>query len=152
MQNVDGILMCAGRLAEQCGDNNNQDDPMEFTKSPLKEEPSRVAFVAPNVKIGMVIVPDSISARDESSPLSAGRLSPMFEPAYIFGTGHASNADAHYRRSAETTHDHVVKSDGRERVRGSMIANIGSKRAGRMNVKVGEASCSPEVSSEWGKL
>ena len=144
--------MCAGRLAEQCGDNNNQDDPMEFTMSPVKEEPSRVASVAPNVKIGMVIVPDSISVRGKGCTLSAGRLTPMFEPAYISGTGHAPNADVHYRRSAETTHDHVVKSDGKGRVRGSMIANIGSKSAGRMKAKVGEASCSPEVSSEWGKL
>ena len=32
----DGILMCAGRLAEQCGDNNNPDDPIEFTMSQIK--------------------------------------------------------------------------------------------------------------------
>ena len=144
--------MCAGRLAEQCGDNNNQDDPIEFTMSPVKEEPSRVAFVAPNVKIGMAIVPDSISARDKGCTLSAGRLTPMFEPAYISGTGHAPNADVHYRTSSETTNDHVVKSDGKGRIRVSLILDTGSKSTGRMKVKVGEASCSPEVSYEWGKL
>jgi hypothetical protein len=41
-----GILMCAGRLAEQCGDNNNPDDPIEFTMSPIKGEPSRESHLS----------------------------------------------------------------------------------------------------------
>jgi len=148
----DGILMCAGRLAEQCGDNNNPDDPIEFTMSPIKGEPSRVAFVAPNVKIGMVIVPDSISAKDKGCTLSAVRLTPRFELAYISGTGYAPNFDVHYRTSSETTNDLPVKSDGKGRIRVSLIPNNGSKSTGRMKVKVTEASCSPEISYEWGKL
>lgn len=58
----DGILMCAGRTDEQCGDSNKPDDPIEFTFMPLRGEPTRVAFISPEFKIGTVIVADPVEA------------------------------------------------------------------------------------------
>jgi hypothetical protein len=77
----DGILMCAGRTPYQCGDKNNPDDPIEFITTPIRGEPSRFAFVAPNIKIGMVIVPDPVIAKDKGCTLSAVRLTSRFELA-----------------------------------------------------------------------
>jgi len=146
----DGILMCAGRDPEQCGDLNKPDDPIEFTMAPIKGEPSRLAFVAPNIRIGLVIVPDPIVAKDKSCSLSAVRLTPRFELAFISGTGFTPNSDVHYRTSSETTKDLVVKSDSQGIIRVSLIPNAGKKSSGKMKVKVTEATCSPELTYEWG--
>ncbi len=35
----DGILMCAGKTPEQCGDSKKPDDPIEFIATPRKENP-----------------------------------------------------------------------------------------------------------------
>ncbi len=37
----DGILMCAGRTPEQCGDTKKPDDPIEFVSRPKRGEPIR---------------------------------------------------------------------------------------------------------------
>jgi hypothetical protein len=148
----DGILMCAGRTPDQCGDPDKPDDPIEFTVVPIKGEPSRFAFVASNLKIGIVIVPDPITAKDKGCELSVVRLTPKFELALISGTGFTPNSDLHYRTSSETTNDHVVKSDSQGRFRVSLIPFAGKKSSGQMKVKITEATCSPEISYEWGKL
>ncbi len=148
----DGILMCARRTPEQCGDKINPDDPIEFTMTPIKGEPSRFAFIAPDIKIGMVIVPDPITAKDKGCTLGAVRLTSMFELAFISGTGYAPNTDVHYRISSETKNDHVVTSDSQGRIRVSLIPYPGSKSSGKMKVTVTDANCSPELSYEWGKL
>jgi hypothetical protein len=144
--------MCAGRTPEQCGDKNNPDDPIEFTMMPIKGEPSRFAFIAPNIKIGMVIVPDQIIGKDRGCTLSAVRLTSRFELAFISGTGYTPNADVHYRVSSETTNDYIVKSDSQGRIRVSLIPNLGNKSSGKVKVKVTESNCSPDISYEWGKL
>ena len=53
--------MCAGRTPEQCGDPKKPDDPIEFIITPKKGEPTRLAFIAQNFKIGTVIVADPMS-------------------------------------------------------------------------------------------
>jgi hypothetical protein len=61
----DGILMCAGRTPEQCGVPNKLDDPIEFITMPRKGEPTRLAFIAQDFRIGTVIVPDPIEPATE---------------------------------------------------------------------------------------
>jgi hypothetical protein len=99
----DGILMCAGRTDEQCGDPNKPDDPIEFTFMPLKGEPSRVAFVSPDVKIGIVIVADPVEATDKGCTISAKRMNRAFTLAFLSGTGYPPNSDIHYTVSSEMT-------------------------------------------------
>ncbi len=124
----DGILTCAGRTPEQCGDKSNPDDPIEFTISPIKGEPSRFAFIAPNIRVGLVIVPDPITSTERGCSLSAVRLTNRFELAYISGTGYKPDTDVHVQTSPDTTGSQVVRSDNLGRIRLSLIPDL-KKRA-----------------------
>lgn len=148
----DGILMCAGRTPEQCGDPKKPDDPIEFITKPRKGEPSRVAFIAQDFRIGTVIVPDPIEASDRGCTLNAVRLTSKFELAFISGSGYPPNADVHYRVSGEATNDEVIKSDESGTIRFSMIAYPGNKTKGTVTVKITESKCSPELSYPWGTI
>lgn len=148
----DGILMCAGRTNEQCGDPSIPDDPIEFTSLPLKGEPSRLAFVSSDVKIGTVIVPDPVEASDKGCTLTAKRLSKPFDLAFISGTGYSPNTDIHYKVISEMTSDYVIKSDAKGVIRVSVIPFPGKKKEGTARVKIMESRCSPEVAWEWGPI
>jgi hypothetical protein len=148
----DGILLCAGRTPEQCGDPKKPDDPIEFITVPRKGEPTRLAFKSPTVRIGIVIVPDPIEAKDKGCTLSALRLTPRFELALLSGSGYPPNTDIHYTVQGEMTNDHVIKSDGNGAIRVSVIPYPGNKTKGKVKVKVTESKCSPELSYEWGTI
>ena len=148
----DGVLMCAGRTPEQCGDLKKPDDPIEFITRPAKGEPSRVAFVAPNVKIGTVLVPDPIQSSDKGCTLNAVRLTPEFEFAFLSGSGYAPNGDVHFRISSETTTEQVVKSDATGSIRVSVTPYPAKRNKGVVKVKIVEPRCSPELSYGWGHL
>ena len=144
--------MC-GKGTGACGDPKKPDDPIEFITMPRKGEPTRLAFIAPKVRIGTVIVPDPIEAKDKGCTLSAIRLTPKFELAFLSGSGYPPNTDVHYRvSSAEMTNDHVIKSDSSGAIRVSVIPYPGKNVKGTVTVKVTEAKCSPELSYEWGKI
>lgn len=148
----DGVLICAGRTAEECGDPKNPDDPIEFTSIPLKGEPSRLAFISSNVKIGIVIVPDPVEATDNGCALTAKRLTRPFDLAFISGTGYPPNADIHYKVSSEMVGVFIVKSNGSGAIRVSVIPFPGKKKEGIATVKIMESKCSPEISWEWGPM
>ncbi len=147
-----GILMCAGREPEQCGDPNKPDDPIEFTALPMKGEPTRLAFISSDVRIGIVVVPDPIEASDKGCTLTAKRLTRAFDLAFLSGTGFRPNTDVQYRVTSEMTSDLVIKSDANGIIRLSVIPFPGKKKQGTASVKITEASCSPEVSWEWGSI
>jgi hypothetical protein len=149
----DGVLMCAGRTEEQCGDPKKPDDPIEFTFMSLKGEPNRLAFLSSDVKIGAVIVPDPVEASDKGCTLNAVRLTPKFELAFLSGSGYPADTDIHYRVvSTERTTDAVIRSDSKGVIRVSVVPFPGKKNKGTVTVKVTEAQCSPEVSYEWGTI
>jgi len=83
----DGIVMCAGRTPEQCGDSSKKDDPIEFAFNAVKGEPYRVALVAGNDKAAVVIVPDPIVAKDKGCTLRVERLLPHFELSTLRAAG-----------------------------------------------------------------
>jgi hypothetical protein len=149
----DGILMCAGRTDEQCGDPTKHDDPIEFTFQPVKGEPARIAFQSPAGTIGTVLVPDPIESKNRGCTLSATRLTSRFELAFISGEGYPPNTDIHYRATSSVTNDLVIHSDEKGVIRFSLI---GKPKAGEktvtMKVKILESSCSPEISYESGKI
>src|SRR5437660_6202932 len=90
-----------GKGTGACGDRKKPDDPIEFISMPRKGEPTRLAFIAPKVRIGTVIVPDPIEAKDKGCTLSAIRLTPKFELAFLSGSGYPPNTDVHYIVSSE---------------------------------------------------
>jgi len=148
----DGLLTCAGRTPEQCGDPNKLDDPIEFTAVPMKGEPSRLGFISSNIKIGLVVVPDPVEADDRGCTLKAIRLTKAFDLAYISGTGYPPNTDVRYRVYSEMTSNFVIRSDGNGTIRVSVIPYPGKKKQGTAIVKIMDAKCSPEVSWEWGPI
>ena len=149
----DGILICAGKEPDQCGDASKPNDPIEFTSIPKRGEPTRLAFIAPDFRIGLTFVPDPIEGKDKGCTLSATRLTPKFELAFLSGSGYAVNTDVHYRMASnEKTNDAVVRSDAKGGIRFSVIPYPGKKKNGAVSVKITENSCSPEVTYEWGKL
>jgi hypothetical protein len=148
----DGILMCAGRTDEQCGDTKKPDDPIEFTIMPLKGEPTRIAFISPDVKIGTVIVADPVEASDNGCTLTAKRMTRAFELAFLSGSGYPPNSDIHYRVSSEMTTDLMVKSDNSGTIRVGVIPFPGNKKEGTARVRIAEAKCAPEISWNWGPI
>jgi hypothetical protein len=92
----DGVLMCAGRTPEQCGDPSKKDDIIDFTFNPAKGEPYRPALVAGDHRVAFVIAPDPIFAKDKGCTLSVERLLPHFELAYFTGTGFPPNSDVSF--------------------------------------------------------
>jgi hypothetical protein len=147
-----GVLMCGGRTPEQCGDSQKPDDPIEFITRPAKGEPTRLAFVAPNIKIGTVIVPDPIQSSDKGCTLNAVRLTSEFEFAFLSGSGYAPNADVHYRISSETTAEQIIKSDSAGTIRVTVMPYPTKMSKGVITVKIVEPKCSPELSYEWGTI
>lgn len=148
----DGVLTCAGRTAEQCGDPRKPDDPIEFTSMPLKGEPSRLAFVSPDVKIGIAIVPDPVAASDKGCTLNAKRMTRAFDLAFVSGDGYAPNSDIPYKVFSEMTSDFVVKADSSGTIRVSVIPFPGKRKEGTARVKIMQPNCSPELSWNWGPI
>lgn|ERR1700733_8909759 len=148
----DGLLICAGRKPTQCGDPAKPDDPIDFTSTPRKGEPVRFAFLSQALKIGTVIIPDPIAASDRGCTLSAVRLTPKFELAFLSGTGYPPNTDIHYQFISERTSDRTIKSNENGVIRVSQIPFAGNKSKGIATFKVISPQCSPEVSYEWGTI
>ena len=149
----DGILMCAGRTSEQCGDSKNPDDPIEFTTmSSLKGEPYRFLFVSDAGTVGTVFVMNPVGNRNKGCTLSAVRLTPAFEVALITGVGFAPNTEVHYTATPGSDGEKTMHSDALGVVRFSLMpyAKPGQK-SGTITVKINEKQCSPEVSYDWGK-
>jgi hypothetical protein len=102
---------------------------------PRKGEPTRLAFIAPKFRVGAVIVPDPIEAKDQGCTRSAVRLTPKFELAFLSGSGYPPNTDIHYRVSSETINEHTIKSDSNGTIRVSVIPYPGNKKNGTVSVK-----------------
>jgi hypothetical protein len=149
----DGLLMCAGRTEYQCGEPKKPDDPIDFITNPRKGEPYRFAFIAGELKVGLVIVPDPIESKDKSCTLSAVRLMPKFELAFISGSGYPPNTDIHYRVSSpDKSNDFVIKSTEQGVIRTGVVPFSGGKSKGTVKVKILETTCSPAVAYEWGTI
>jgi hypothetical protein len=149
----DGILICDGRNALECGDASRPDDPIEFTFQSLKGEANRIAFKSQNVTIGTVIVPDPVEGKNKGCTLSAVRLTAGFELAYVEGAGYQPNSDIHYLATSDKPYPAIIHSDDKGVIRFSVLAhpaNVGQKD-GKIKVKIMESQCSPELSYEWGQ-
>jgi hypothetical protein len=55
----DGLISCAGRTPEQCGDPNKIDDPVEWTFNPATGEVFRMALISQDqkTKLFFAIIP-----------------------------------------------------------------------------------------------
>ena len=147
----DGIVMCAGRTPEQCGDSSKKDDPIEFAFNAAKGEPYRVAVVAGNDKAAVVIVPDPIMAKDKGCGLSVERLLRHFELAYFTGSGFPPNADVSFNsESYGEKHPVNAKTDSEGNLQFALMPFVAGHRKGTTTIKGGGTTCSPSIKFDWG--
>jgi hypothetical protein len=147
----DGIVMCVGRTPEQCGDSAKKDDPIEFSFNAAKGEPYRVALVAGNDKVAVVIVPEPIMAKDKSCVLTVERLLPHFELAYFTGRGFPPNTDVSFNgESYNEKHSVDAKTDSEGNLQFALMPFVAGHRKGTTTIKGGGSSCSPSIKFEWG--
>jgi hypothetical protein len=147
----DGIVMCAGRTPEQCGDSSKKDDPIEFTFKAAKGEPYRLALVAGDNKVAVVIVPDPILAKDKGCALSVERLLPHFELAFFTGSGFPPNSDVSFDgQSYDEKHPISTKTDSEGNLHFALMPFVTGHHKGSATIKGVGTTCSPSIKFEWG--
>ena len=147
----DGIVMCAGRTPEQCGDSSKKDDPIEFAFNAAKGEPYRLALVAGNDKVAVVIVPEPIMAKDKGCTLSVERLLPHFELAYFTGSGFPPNGDVSFDgESYGEKHPVSTKTDSDGNLQFALLPFVAGHHKGTTTIKGVGTTCSPSIKFEWG--
>lgn len=147
-----GIVMCAGRTEEQCGDPSKPDDPIEFTFNPVKGEPFRIALVSGDNKATIVIVPDPISGKDKGCTLTVERLLPHFELAYFSGSGFPPNTEINFEsHSYDEKHPLNAKTDSAGNLHFAMMPFVAGRKKGNTTVKAVGATCSPSLKFDWGQ-
>jgi len=147
----DGIVMCAGRTEEQCGDPSKKDDPIEFAFNPAKGEPLRLALVSGENRAFIVIVPDPIVGKDKGCTLSAVRLLPHFELVSFTGSGFAPNTQVTFdSHSYDERHPLTAQSDANGELHFSLLPFVAGHAKGTTIVK-GTGSCSPALTFAWGQ-
>jgi hypothetical protein len=138
-------------------------------QEPLKGEPRRSIFIAPNLRIAISIVPDPVQSEDKGCKLSAIRLSAKFELANIEGSGFPPNRDVHIRFSDDQSAgvtvfagdkgitsanaaatNVVVGADSKGAIQTSTLINTSRNPRGLETVEVTDPNCSPKIGYEWG--
>src|SRR6266436_8321895 len=148
----DGMVICAARTPEQCGDPSKKDDPIDFGFNPTKGEPYRLALVAGEHRAAIVIVPYPIVAKDKDCTLSVERLLPGFELAYFSGSGFPPNAEATFdSESYGERHSIKAKADNEGHIQFAMLPSVSGHQKGTTKVKGVGMKCSPSLQFDWGK-
>lgn len=149
---TDGVVMCAGKSENQCGDSKTPDDPIDFVLSAAPGEPSRLAIASGNLRAAVVIVPNPISNSDKGCTITALRLTPKFELAYIAGEGFPPNTEITVlSRSYGEERTGKIKSDASGKLKYALLPQVLGHETGTTTL-VGSApgGCSPKLSFEWG--
>lgn len=148
----DGILICAGRTAEQCGDPAAKDDPIDFAFKPAKGEPYRLAVVSGEHRAAIDIVPDPIVGKDGNCYLSVERLLPHFELAYFTGSGFPPEGEAAFQgESYGEKHTIKAKADSAGNLQFALMPGVSGHQKGTTLVKGISMKCSPSLKFEWGQ-
>jgi hypothetical protein len=150
--NSQGELICAGRTPIQCRTSSQLDAPITFVfDKPLKGEPRRFEFIAPNIKIPLVIIPDPIQSEDKGYKLSAIRLSGKFEVAMIQGSGYPPNGEVHLQYAGNEKSEKItLKTDKTGFLQATTLHNTSNKQTGSATVEVTEPICHPKLTYNWG--
>ena len=147
-----GLVMCAGRTPEQCGDPSQKDDPVDLVFNPAKGEPYRLALVAGEHRVAIVIVPDPITGTDKGCTLSVERLLRHFELAYFTGSGFPVNSDASFDgESYGEKHPVKAKVDSEGNLQFAIMPSVTGHQKGTTIVKGVGMKCSPSLKFDWGQ-
>jgi hypothetical protein len=149
----DGLMSCAGRTPEQCGDPNKKDDPVELTFYPATGEVFRMALVSQDqkTKLFFAIVPDPVAKSDNGCVLEAIRLLPKHELVLLRGKGFQPNEDLEFKgKSYDEEHGGHPKADSRGEYVTGLLPFVKDKKGGTMEVKLKGSKCAPTLTFEWG--
>jgi hypothetical protein len=147
----DGLLICAGREPDQCGDPTKKDDPVEFAFNPVKGEPLRLEIVSPSARAAIVIIPNPIQGKDKGCVLSVVRLTPNFELAYFSGSGFPPDSEVQVEsQSYDEKHPITAKADAGGNVQFAFLPFVADHKKGTTTVKILGSQCSPALKFEWG--
>ncbi len=146
-----GVVMCAGRTPEQCGDSSRKDDPVDFDLNAAKGEPYRLALVADDSRVAIVIVPDPILVKDKGCTLSVERLMPRFELAYFTGNGFPANTEVAFDgQSYDEKHTVKTKTDGDGNLQFALMPFVTGHNKGTTSIRAVGTDCSPSAKFDWG--
>jgi len=149
----DGLISCAGRTPEQCGDPNKVDDPVELTFNPATGEVFRMALISQDQKIKLffAIVPDPVTKSDNGCVIEAIRLLPKHELVLLRGKGFQPNEDLEFKgKSYDEEHSGHPKADARGEYVTGLLPFVKDKKGGTTDVKLKGAKCAPALRFEWG--
>ena len=147
-----GLVSCTGKLPGECTDASTKDQGvLQFTFTPVKGEPFRIALINGDAKAAIVIVPDPITAEDKGCTLHAVRLLPKFELAYFSGSGYPPNSDVSFK-SQSYQEEHVVAehSDSAGIVRFAMMPFVKGHTNGTTTITATGTTCAPTLQFDWG--
>lgn len=149
----DGLISCAGRTPEQCGDPHKIDDPVELTFNPATGEVFRMALISQDQKskLFFAIVPDPVTKSDNGCVIEAIRLLPKHELVFLRGKGFQPNEDLQFKgRSYDEEHGGHPKADARGEYVARLLPFVKDKKGGTMEVKLKGSKCAPALTFEWG--
>jgi hypothetical protein len=147
----DGIVMCAGREPNQCGDASKKDDPIDFTFNPARGEPFRLAAVSPTSRVAIVLVPLPIAGKDKGCTLAVVRLTPKFALAYATGTGCPPNIEAQIDTQSYSEKNRVTaKTAASGNLNCALLPFVAGHAKGTTTVKAIGGQCSPSLEFDWG--
>lgn len=144
--------MCAGRKKKQCGDPATPDDPINFAINPVPGEPTRLAIASGNYRAAIVIAASPIKVADKGCTISALRLSPKFEIAYITGEGFTPNTEVEFSSHSYDEERRIKeKSDSNGKLRYVLLPFVLGHDSGTTTLVGTAPNCSPKLSFEWGR-
>jgi hypothetical protein len=149
----DGLISCAGRTPEQCGDTHKIDDPVELTFNPATGEVFRTALISQDqkTKLFFAIVPDPVAKSDNGCVLEAIRLLPKHELVLVRGKGFQPNEGLEFKgKSYDEEHDWHPKADGHGEYVTGLLPFVKDKKNGTMEVRLKGSKCAPALTFEWG--
>jgi len=147
-----GLLACAGRKPGQCGDTSKPDDVLEFALTgPTPGEPLRVAVANKRLRATAIAIPLPIEGSDNGCTLSAVRLLPNFEIAYITGTGFPPNSEVHLDSlSLDEKLDQIFKTDANGNLGFVHLPSVEGHDSGTATIWSRDPKCQPSVRFDWG--
>lgn len=147
----DGIVMCAGREPNQCGEESKKDDPIEFTFNPSKGEPFRFSLVSPTSRAAIILVPIPIESKEKGCAISIVRLTPQFELAYATGSGFPAASQVQFdTQSYGEKHPITATADASGNLNFAMVPFVAGHTKGTTTVKAVGGQCSPSLKFDWG--
>ena len=149
-----GLMVCAARMREQCGDADKKDDPVEWTFNPLPGEVIRSTLISQDqkTKLFFAIVPDPVEKNDNGCTLEAIRLTQKNELLLVRAKGFQPNEDLVFQsESYDEKRCGHAKADAQGEYFAGLMPFVKDKKRGTTEITLKGAKCAPALAFEWGE-